>query len=149
MKVSMNIDVRYKHDKTFESTIKLRNYWTMTFSKGGGGGFHLRPITENGYKRIVKIQPFLLNFTQKNVRKRSINVFILSLKMRHRNSYLGRQWIWRLSCAHAPFYGLSCTNVVSTIIINYCSHFQNIHKKDMAEILSWIFQCLWYAHAQY
>ena len=52
----MNIDVRYKHDKTFESTIKLRNYLTMTFLKGGGG--IIRPITENGYKRIVKIQPF-------------------------------------------------------------------------------------------
>ena len=36
--------------------------------------------------------------------------------MKHHHSYFGRQWIWRLSCAHAPFYGLSCTNVVSTII---------------------------------
>ena len=33
----MNIDVRYKYYKTFESTIKLRNYLTMTFLNGGGG----------------------------------------------------------------------------------------------------------------
>ena len=57
VKVFMNIDVRYKYDKTFESTIKLRDYWTMTILKGG---YHLRPITENGYKRIVKISSFLL-----------------------------------------------------------------------------------------
>ena len=47
----MNIDVRYKYDKTWESTIKLRDYWTMRFLKGD---YHLRPITENRYKRIVK-----------------------------------------------------------------------------------------------
>ena len=34
VKVFMNIDVRYKYDKTFESTIKLRDYWTMTFLNG-------------------------------------------------------------------------------------------------------------------
>ena len=28
------IDVKYKYDKTFESIIKLRDYWTMTFLKG-------------------------------------------------------------------------------------------------------------------
>ena len=56
----MNIDVRYKYDKTFESTIKLRDYWTMTYSKGD---YHLRPITENGYKRIVQIASFITNLT--------------------------------------------------------------------------------------
>ena len=94
------------------------------------GDYHLRPITENGFKRIVKMASFLLiqtqtfrmigKKTQKNFRKRSINVFILSSKMRNRRSYFGRQWIWRLSCAHAPYYGLSCTNVVSTIMIKCC-----------------------------
>ena len=54
----MNIDVRYKYDKTFESTIKLRDYWTMTFLKGD---YHLRPITENGYKRIVKNSIYFTN----------------------------------------------------------------------------------------
>ena len=147
----MNIDVRYKYDKTFESTIKFRDYWTMTFLKGD---YHLRPITENGYKKIVKKESFLLALTQifrliGKTQKRSINVFILSSKMRHRHFYFGRQWIWRLSCAHAPYYGLNCTNVVSTIIINYCTHFQNIHKKGMAKTMPWILQCLWYAHAQY
>ena len=53
----MNIDVMYKYDKTFESTIKLRDNWTMTFLKGN---YHLRPIAEIGYKRIVKIASFLL-----------------------------------------------------------------------------------------
>ena len=47
----MNIGVRYKYDNTFESTIKFRDYWTMMFLKGN---CHLRPITENEYKRIVK-----------------------------------------------------------------------------------------------
>ena len=57
VKVFMNIDVRYIYDKTFESTIKLRDYWTMTFLKGY---YHLHPITEHGYPRIVKIASFLL-----------------------------------------------------------------------------------------
>ena len=42
----MKVDVRYKYDKTIESTIKLRDYWTMTFLKGD---YYLRPKTENGY----------------------------------------------------------------------------------------------------
>ena len=49
----------YKYDKTFESTIKLRDNWTMRFLKGD---YHLRPITENGYERIVKIPSFFTNF---------------------------------------------------------------------------------------
>ena len=55
VKLFMNIDIRYKYDKKFRSTINLRDYWTMTFWKGD---YHLRPIVENGYKRIVKIASF-------------------------------------------------------------------------------------------
>ena len=38
--------------------MKLRDYWTMTFLKGD---YYLRHITENGYKRVVKIAFFFTN----------------------------------------------------------------------------------------
>ena len=47
-----NISANQRIELTIRSTIKLRDYWTMTFLKGN---YHLHPITENRYNSIFLI----------------------------------------------------------------------------------------------